>query len=213
MSLKFSPNYTGDNTLVAVFSDMAGTYVTAGVRDIAANKTDWMAIYKNGRVEITTKGAGSSPMASQIVSADVELPAGYTGQITFTRRYFISIDSPAGSAGIYRLDDSTCYQLMTSSSSRRISSIAYSGNLTSGKLLAGEVLGNTCSASVMTWFTDAPFNCSIPCWYPSIKPPTGGAGTANCIGPSYGNAAVFWSPDGSIAYAGTAGTGNLIGGD
>ncbi len=70
MSLKFSPNYTGDNTLVAVFSDMAGTYLTAGVHDIVANVTDWAAIYKNGRVEITTKGAGSSPMANQIISAD-----------------------------------------------------------------------------------------------------------------------------------------------
>ncbi len=212
MSLKFSPDYAGDNTLVALFSNMLGTYLTAGVRDISANVTDWAAIYRNGPVEITTKSPGGSPTANQIVSAGLELPAGYTNQIAFTRRYFICIDSPVGSCGIFRLDDCTCFQLMTSSNSRRISSIAYCGNLTSGKLLAGEVLGNTCSASVMTWFTDAPFTCSIPCWYPSIKPPTGGAGTDNCSGPSYGNAAVFWSPDGSIAYAGTAATGNLSGG-
>ncbi len=101
---------------------------------------------------------------------------------------------------------------MIATSSKRISSIAYYGNSSSGKLLAGEVLGHACSASVTTWFTDTPFMCAVPCWYPAIKPPTGGAGIANCTGTSYGNARVAWSQDGSIAFAGTASTGILTSG-
>ncbi|MCX6005816.1 MAG: hypothetical protein NTZ34_00950, partial [Chloroflexi bacterium] len=209
MSLKFSPGYSNDNTLVAVFSNGLGTYFSAGVHDIVANVTDWAAIYQQGPIEITTKGAGSSPKANQILSADLSLPDSYTSQIATTRRYFISIDCPATSAGIYRFDDSIGCQLMIATSSKRISSIAYYGSFSSGKLLAGEVLGTACSASVMTWFTDTPFVCAVPCWYPAIKPPTGGAGTST--GTSYGNARVAWSPDGKLAFAGTASTDILTG--
>ena len=193
MSLRFSPGYSKDNTIVVVFSNGMGTYLTAGIHDIAANVTNWSAIYQQGPIEITTKGPGSSPKASQIISADLELPGVYTSAIAATRRYFVSIDCPATSAGIYRFDDSAGCQLMIATASRRISSIAYHGNSSSGKLLAGEVPGNACSATVMTWFTDTPFICAVPCWYPAIKPPTGGAGTDNCSGPSYGNALVAWS--------------------
>ena len=212
MSLKFSPGYSNDNTIVVVFSNVMGTYLTAGVHDVVANVTNWSAIYQQGPIEITTKGPGSSPKANQIISADLELPGVYASAVAATRRYFVSIDCPATSAGIYRFDDSAGCQLMIATASRRISSIAYHGSSSSGKLLAGEVPGNACSATVMTWFTDTPFICAIPCWYPAIKPPTGGAGTDNCSGPSYGNALVAWSPDGSTAFAGTASTGNLTAG-
>ncbi len=212
MSLKFSPNYSNDNTIVVIFSNMLGTYFSAGIHDIVANATDWSAIYQHGPIEITTKGQGNSPRANQILSADLELPGVYTSAVATTRRYFISIDCPVTDAGIYRFDDSAGCQLMTATPTKRISSIAYYGNSSAGKLLAGEVLGAACSAAVMTWFTDTPFICTIPCWRPAVKPPTGGAGTDNCSGPSYANALVAWSPDGSIAYAGTASTGNLTAG-
>jgi len=211
MSLKFSPGYSNDNTIIAVYSDVHGTYLTAGVRDIVANVTNWTAIYQQS-IEITTKGASTSPLANQIISADLSLPDGYSSQIATVRRYFICIDCPVTSAGIYRFDDAAGSQLMIATASKRISSIAYYGTPSSGKLLAGEVLGNACSASVMTWFTDTPFVCVVPCWYPAIKPPTGGAGIANCSGTSYGNARVAWSKDGSIAFAGTASTGALTAG-
>ncbi|MFA5065920.1 MAG: hypothetical protein WC566_10720 [Dehalococcoidia bacterium] len=212
MSLKFSPDYSNDNTLVVVFSNMLGTYLTAGVRDIEANMTNWTATYQQGPIEITTSGAGSSPKANQIVSADLSLPYSYACQVATNRRYFISVDCPLTSAGIYRFDDYVGCQIMIASPSKRICSIAYHGDSSSGKLLAGEVLGSACQASVMTWFTDSPFVCAVPCWYPAIKPSTGGAGTNNCTGTSYGNARVAWSNDGSIAFTGTASTGNLTAG-
>ena len=212
MSLKFSPSYPGDNTIVVVFSNMLGTYLNAGIRDIVANVTDWSAIYQQGPLEITAKDAGSSPRANQIISADLSLPYSFNGQVSTDRRYFISVDCPLASAGIYRCDDSVGYRLMIATQFKRISSIAYYGNSSSGKLLAGEVLGTVCAASVMTWFTDSPFVCVIPCWYPAVKPPTGGAGIVNCTGPTYGNARVEWSMEGSIAFTGTANSGNLTAG-
>lgn len=208
LCLKYSPNYPNDNTIVAVVSTTVGTYLTAGMHDTVANRTDWYAIYSQS-IEVTIAGNGSSPKAGQIISADLALPSDYSGQIQAARRYFISIDSPVNDAGIYRFDDTTGYQLMKATSLKRISSISYYGTSSEGKLLAGEVYGNTCSASVMTWFTDTPFRCVVPCWFPAIKAPTGGAATDVT---SFGNARVAWSPDGKIAFAGTASTDALTGG-
>jgi hypothetical protein len=120
--------------------------------------------------------------------------------------------------GIYRIDDNIVYTLMDTSTTfataaqnianRRISSIAYWGTYASGKLLAGEVLGDTCQAAVPTWFTDSPTVCPIPCWYPAKKPPSGAAGLTDCNSSTqyYGNAQVAWSPtyaDQGVAYAAT----------
>jgi hypothetical protein len=92
---------------------------------------------------------------------------------------------------------------------RRISSIAYWGTYASGKLLAGEVLGDSCTASVPVWFTDSPTVCGDPCWYASKKPPTGAAGQIDCDSAEqgWGNAQVVWSPtyaDQGVAYAVTS---------
>ncbi len=210
-SLKLSPSYIQDATIVIVFSTASGTYLNAGIHDLNTNTTNWDTIYGNSP-EITTSGAGTSPTANQIISADLELPLNFSGQAPSFRRCYISIDAPIYTAGIYRFDDNVGYWLMPADNSKRISSIAYFGNYSSGKLLAGEVLGNPCSATVMTWLTDAPTTCPVTCWYPSIKPATGAAGTDNCTGSGYGNAQVAWSPDGLIAYAGTASTATLVAG-
>ena len=210
LSLKFSPNYRNDATIAIIYSDLTGTYLNAGSRDLYANTTDWSIVYGGSPPEITAGGPGTSPKANQIIVADLELPLDFLGQALSLRRYYVSIDDAGASdnAGIYRIDGTVTYQLM-SATGKRISSIAYYGNYASGKLLAGEVLGDPCSATVMTWFTDSPITCPIPCWYPSMKPPTGAAGTDNCTGSGFGNAQVAWSPDGSTAYAGTASTSTL----
>jgi len=211
MALKFSPNYRSDATIAIIYSDITGTYLNAGIHDLHANTTDWAAIYGNPPAEITTVDSGPSPKVDQIISADLELPSDFSGQSASLRRYYISIDDAGATdnAGIYRFDNTIGYWLMAATPTKRISSIAYYGTYASGKLLAGEVLGNPCSATVMTWFTDAPTTCPIPCWYPAMKPPTGAAGTDNCTGSGYGNAQVAWTPDGTTAYVGTASSKTL----
>jgi hypothetical protein len=214
MTLKFSPSYQNDFAIALIYSDNTGTYVNTGIHDVPMNSTDWSIVYGGSPPEVTDGTPGTSPTASQIITADLELPTDFSGQSPSLRRYYISIDDAGatGRAGIYRIDDTHTYNLMTATTTKRICTIAYHGSFASGKLLAGEVLGNPCTATVMTWFTDSPTTCPIPCWYPALKPATGAAGSDNCTGSGYGNAQVAWSPDGSITYAGTASSTALIAG-
>ena len=197
LAVKFSPGYRFDSCLVIVSADTTGTYVNLGIRDINSHATNWDTW---GPLEVTVTGSGTSPKANQIVTADLELPSDFSGQTPSRRRFYISIDDAGatGSAGIYRFDDAVPYLLMPTSAPKRISSIAYHGTYTSGKLLAGEVLGDHNSATVLTWFTDAPITCPEPCWFQTQKAPTGAANSG------YANAQVTWSPDGRRAYCATS---------
>jgi hypothetical protein len=212
IALKFSPSYKIDATIAIVYSDTSGSYLNFGIHDPVNNTTDWNIVYGGSPLEITTGGTGTSPTANQIITADLELTSDFSSQAPALRRCYVSIDAPTINSGIYRFDNTIGYWLMPTTANKRVSSIAYYGTYASGKLLAGEVLGNPCSATVMTWFTDSPTTCPIPCWYPAMKPPTGAAGTDNCTGSGYGNAQVAWSPDGSTAYIGTASSAALVAG-
>ena len=204
LAARFSPTYTTDSSLVTISADASGTYINLGIHDISANTTNWGSW---GPVEVTTAGPGSSPnTGTPILTADLELPFDFSGQAPSLRRCYISTDAPTTNAGIYRFDDTVGYWLMPAATNKRISSIAYYGTYTSGKLLAGEVLGGANSATVMTWFTDAPMTCPNTCWYQTQKAPTGGGNSG------YANAQVAWSPDGSRAYCGTSSANLDVGG-
>jgi hypothetical protein len=180
-----------------LYCTAAGTYFNAGVHDLNANTTNWGSIYSGSPPEITTAGAGSSPRAGQVVSGCLQLTADYSGQAPAICRAYLSVDAPGSNAGIFRLDNTVVFQLMSSQPDRRISSIAYFGAYSSGKLLAGPVTGDVASGTVLTWFTDAPMTCPTTCWYQTEKPPTGAGGSG------YGNAILIWAPDGSRAYCGS----------
>jgi hypothetical protein len=197
LAMKFSPNYRSDATLAIVYSDMSGTHFTVGVRDLNANVTNWTAIYSATPPEITAGASGTSPKVNQIITADLELPLDFSGQAPSSCRCYISLDAPTANAGIYRIDHTVVHLLMPAMPPKRISSIAYFGTYTTGKLLAGEVLGDLSTAAVPIWFTNAPNVCPDTCWYLTQKPPSG-AGNSG-----YGNARVAWNTDGSRAYCAT----------
>jgi len=211
LSLKFSLNYRNDGAIAIVYANTTGTYIDIGIHDLQADTTDWAVVYDSSPPEVAVT-PGASPKANQVINADLELPSDFSGQALSLRRYYVSTDDAGitGSAGIYRIDNTVVYQLMSTAITNRICGITYYGNYASGKLLAGEVLGDPCSATVMTWFTDSPTTCPMPCWYPAMKPLTGAAGTDNCTGSGYGNTQVVWSPDGSTVYAGTASSAALV---
>lgn len=202
IAVKFSPAYISDQGIVAVTSGAAGTatWMTVGFHDTVANTTDWASF---GRVEVRdpTSGGNSSPDATTIITADLELPGDYSAGAGSLRRAYISTDAgnvTAEEDGIFRIDDNMVYELMDTSAviDKRISSIAYWGTYATGKLLAGEVTGWPCTATVPTWFTDSPTVCPIPCWCPAKKLPTGAANQGTCTPGSrdgYGNAQVAWS--------------------
>ena len=195
LALKFSPSYRTDSSLIVLSTNATGSYVNIGIHDVAVNTTSWGTW---GPVEVTTASGGSSPTVAQVGTADLELPADFSGQTPSLRRMYISIDAPATNTGIYRLDDTVAYLLMSTPAPLRISSIAYYGTYNSGKLMAGEVLGNTNTASATIWFTDVPVTCPEPCWYKTQKSPTGGGNSG------FANAQVKWSPDGSRSYCATS---------
>ena len=220
IDLKFSPTYVGDASMAVVFSTDNATYYDVAQRDFSNNLiTSW--VFSNSvEVKQTASAPNSSPTATQIITADLELPSDFSGQSASLRRAYVSTDAGAiitADVGIFRLDDSTVYTLMDTEPTltKRIGSIAYYGTYASGKLLAGEVLGYPCTATVPTWFTDSPTTCPIPCWYPALKPTTGAAaqGTCNTSGKDgQGNAQVDWKPDGQLALVGTGSSTRAAGG-
>jgi hypothetical protein len=229
IAAKFSPTYNGDSTIVVLYSNTVGTYLISGVHDLARNITTWQPL--GSEIEIrnasgTGSAAGDSPRVTEIITGMLQLPSDFSGQSASLRRVYVSTDAitrasvaPATNIptrGVYRIDDTTVYTLMDNSSTfrldtanlsnRRAASIAYWGTYASGKLLVGERLGQTCTATVPVWFTDSPTVCPIPCWYPAKKPPTGAAGETVCWPgmTNFGNAYVVWAPtyaSQGVAYA------------
>ena len=209
LALKFSPTYVSDAALAVVYATALGgdTYYDVALRDLSDNDIDsWVF----DSVLVSNAFVNDSPDATDIVSADLELPSGFSGQSSNLRRAYVSTDDGGDgieSVGIFRIDDSVVYTLMDlgGNTLKRIGSITYFGSYASGKLLAGEVVGHACTATVPTWFTDLPTTCPIPCWFPSMKSPTGAAGQATCITTTQGNgnAQVAWSADGSLACCAT----------
>lgn len=203
----FSPTYVGDASIVLVVSDTLATYLLNGNHDLGNNTTAWLT-----PVEVNDPGSGpnTSPGAATIGTADLELPSDYSGQSASLRRAYVSFWAPsqdiANETGIYRVDDTIVYELMdtTQTGTKQIYTIAYYGTYASGKLLAGELKGFPCTATVPTWFTDSPTTCPIPCWYPALKPTTGAAGiTCSANQTGNGNAIVNWALNGAVATVAT----------
>jgi hypothetical protein len=226
-ALKFSPTYASDASLALVYAtlDVSGaTFYNISLRDIDLNEhQQWAfggAIVGSIEVKDTNWGPSCSPAINQLNTAELELPSDFSGQAASLRRAYISLDAWTGSTkifdctnaaaardGIFRIDDATVYTLMDTSNvtQKSIYSIAYFGTYASGKLLAGERRGDSCTAQVPTWFTDSPTTCPIPCWYPALKPTTGAAGwsygATDCGGYLNGGALVGWKADGNLAFA------------
>ena len=232
-AIKFSPTYNGDSSVALVFATdpagaagTGGTYYNVATRDLNQNYTTGWAF--NNSINVRNNALTTdSPHIFNLNNVVLQLPSDFSGQSSSLRRAYISLDALNGPAwsgaafvvspkltqdGIYRIDDTTIYVLMDTSSQnyKSIYSIAYFGTYASGKLLAGERLGFPCTATVPTWFTDSPTTCPIPCWYPALKPTTGAAGlTINCAvgnNTGVGAAMVAWNADGSL---GLVSTGSL----
>ena len=212
-SIRFSPNYASDHSVALVYATASATYFNVGFRDVNNNTTLGYAFNGNGvEVKNSTSPDDSSPGWGELNISDLELPQDFTGQTANLRRVYVSLDCYGNKGatrqdGIFRIDDTHTYLLMdtTKTLDKSIYSIAYYGTYASGKLSAGERKGYPCTATVPTWFTDSPTSCPIPCWYPALKPATGAAGQADCLGQRMGtgSARVAWSDDGALAFAGT----------
>ena len=216
-AVKFSPSYASDASLAVVFATTAtGTFYNISLRDIDTNthsKWAFLPAISNVLLPPASIISGTSPLIATLNKVDLELPSDFSGQAASLRRAYISLDCYDNGAtkngdwdGILRVDNNSVYVLMDTSTdfTKSIYSIAYFGTYASGKLLAGERMGWPCTAEVMTWFTDSPTTCPIPCWYPALKPTTGAAGiTCSDDQNGIGAAVVGWKADGQLAFAAT----------
>ncbi|MCX6006278.1 MAG: hypothetical protein NTZ34_03340, partial [Chloroflexi bacterium] len=227
-AIKFSPTYNGDSSVALVYADdttavNGATYFQVALRDLNQNTTLQYAYGFPGiEVKNPASPAGNSPGASELNNVCLQLPSDFSGQSSSLRRAYVSLDAftfkgvvPNTEDGIYRIDDTTTYVLMdtTSIANKSIYSIAYFGTYASGKLLAGERMGFPCTATVPTWFTDSPTTCPIPCWYPALKPTTGAANQGTCatgIQNGLGGAIVAWNADGSLGLVATGSLPNTV---
>jgi hypothetical protein len=184
-AIKHSPSFAADGTMLLVASGATRTYLYMGARDLGSNNTAWNSS-TGYPVEI---GQAGTPLNY----ADIALPADYSTANPYARQVFASWSRNVTGQDIYRISD---YQVYRMGAPEAISSIAYTGSVRSGKLLAGAARcqgGGGCY-QVQTYFTVNAVS-NYPAWQPSQKAPTGSRA-----------AMVGWSPDGITAYAGTSGT-------
>jgi hypothetical protein len=216
-AVKFSPTYTGDNSVVMVYADDDQTSYNIGLRDISGNSI-LSYVFPGTGIEVSTSD-NASPSFDNLAVADLCLPSDYSGMSSSLRRAFVSLYSPVpnptdNATGVFRIDDSIPVAVYSSTvTSLQVYSIAFFGTYSTGKLLAGFAYGSPCNAMVPTLFMDTPCSCAGSCGYKSLKPPTGAANQGSCGSDNItqcsdnltgvGAALVAWSANGSLAYAAT----------
>ena len=208
LALQPSPSYGVDASLVITACTAQRTCINLGFRDTGANACYWNTA-AGYPVELCAadQAGGSTSGKDRVITGSLALPDDFDGNSGSKRIIFAACDSNGTAFGasrplddVYRLNDTVVTRLTVPTGRPRISSIAYSGSVAAGKLLAGCVESNSLKGEAHVWFTADPLaQCST--WTKPLKPPTGGY---NC---GYGNVQVAWSQDGSTACAGT-GSGN-----
>ena len=194
-SVHFSPDYASDETILAVASDNS-TYLCTGYRNTNTNTTEW-DVTDPSRVEIS-EIIGNSPGRNEIIFSDLSLPSNYSGDKAKSRVVYAAYSSNTTADDVYRIEDTKVNRLDIKNGNKvSISSIAYYGTYSGGKLLAGEVEANVNTASAFIHVCWDPEE-NRPDWQEPTKPPTGGAITGRA------NAQVAWSLGGKSAYCGTS---------
>jgi hypothetical protein len=210
ISVRPSPNYTADFSLVVMAATTQRTHLCLGYRDIAANTSIWNSD-TGWPVEMCepSQSGGNTSGEDKIITGDIALPGSFISTLENQRLIFATYDSNGTALGpsqvlddVYRLNNTrvTRLRLPGDGSRARVSTIAYAGDDKAGKLLAGEVAADLTQACAKVWVCLDPLS-SCPTWKMSLKPPTGGGKDG------YANARLAWSSDGSIAFCAT-GSGN-----
>ena len=205
-SVKFSPAYASDQTLVVISCTAASMFLHMGKHDSSLNTTIWDILggYLLYPVDLN---AGS---AATIINSNIELPSDYVGTDLSLRSCFVNVFDNITSSVFYISSTPTRFTITPPSAGPRISSISYSGSNATGILLAGEAMANAAQARVNIWQSSnaQAATAGAATWLKSdtIKSPTGGGNSGRA------NALLAWSADGSQAYCGTSSDNATFGG-
>jgi photosystem II stability/assembly factor-like uncharacterized protein len=195
-TVRFSPSYSSDKTILVIASDADKTYLCTGVRNTFEDTTDWDVTDPN-QVEIS-ESSGESPGENEIIVSDLALPSDYSGEDADTRVVYAAYSSNTTADDVYRINDDVVYRMnVNHGEDVAIATIAYNGTCNGSKLLAGEVesKSNSADAQIHMCFNPGEY---FPDWEKPSKPPTGGVVSQRA------NAQVAWSSDAELAYCGTS---------
>ena len=195
-ALAYSPDYVNDAFLLAVVAtatDVAPAYQNqTWLCQLERHTLGWNPL---PGYPVAVLAAGDDAGVSGF-GASLALPKNYSAEEASDRQLFVGFDrAPDAGDDVYWLNDTLVERLeVDGGADIGISSIAYYGSTTSGKLLAGATESAPGSFVVPVWWTDEPFEAS-PDWEIASVLPTGP-----------GNASLAWGSDGSIAYCGSGQT-------
>jgi len=199
-SIVYSPNYATDRNIAVVAStnaDVAAafagkTWLCLGTRDTSAGITNWnTAAGYPVMVGTVASPSGDAPGVTGVVSS-LALPSNFSGAAPATTKAFVSYDrTPNANDDVYRIDNTIVTRLNAAGGAViDLTSIAYQGSTTSGKLLAGSKLP---AAGI---YAEVLISLN-----PLVVGSTWTAPSQRPTGP--GNARVRWSGS-STAYCGTS---------
>ncbi len=192
-TVRFSPDYAGDETIVAVASDAAATYLCTGYRNTTDNTTVWTHATDPAFVEISEPDE-DSPTEDQIVFSDLQFVDGYSGDSAGSRNLFVSYVSEAETDDVYYIEDAEVRRLDVNRGSKAsVYSIAWNDGL----LVAGESGADGETGEALLHYTENATDVRCE-WYEPVKPPSGGYDTW------VGNAIVSFNLSGSVAFCGTS---------
>jgi len=209
-SVKFSPGYNPDQTMVVVAFTAGGAALHLGKHDTILNTTQWDGTAGYAGYPVTL-GAYT---AASIIRTGIELPSDYIGTDLSLRGCFVNVfDSSTSSAVFYISPTPTRFTITPAiqpAVGQRISSISYTGTNATGILLAGEATADSARALANVWQSSNPQATCAGCvtWLKSdtLKSTTGGGGTGRA------NVLLKWNSDGSTAYCCTSSENSTTGG-
>ena len=207
ISVKFSPAYATDQTIVVISCTATKTWLHLGKHDSATNTTVWNTSYTNYPVDL-----GIIADSGTIIRTDIELPVDYVASDLALRGCFVNILAQANSAVLYVNNSALTFNITPSN--QRIYSIVYRGVNASGTLFAGsaptptgQALTTVCRVSDPQSYCTNPNPPQLP-WLLSdrYKSPSGGANSGRA------NALLALSKDEATIYCGTSGEDSTQGG-
>ena len=191
-SVAFSPNYDDDETIIAIVSDVAGTYLVTGYRVLASNDTLWQ-VTTPFFIEVCRTDQ-DSPTESELIYSDLAVPSTYDGDAASLRVVYVSYASTVDTDDVYRIDDWRVQRMNLKRGEKiPVFSIAHHN----GTLVAGEVAADTATGRARIHFCDDPTALN-PEWEEPEKRPSGGFGSG------VGNAIVAFIPGDSWAVCATS---------
>ena len=211
-SVKFSPNYAIDSTLLAVGSDFLNTWLHTRVGSNAWDATiggpALIETGANGAYEMDVVGADG------IRYADIALPSNYNGTIATSRRAYVSLATDnvtaeaAGFMDVYRVTGTSTAANLAITAGVQLANIEFVGDFSGGTLL-GARYATAAAVNADVYRTTNPTSAVVN-WYSATNRPAGVSAAAGPTGwvvmsPDYANdQTVIIGTDGNESAFGTS---------